>query len=81
MPANHGIEVNERADEVAKAAAEGIIPADAAAEAVPDERRWETGLSHMARVATEARSRATAQWISEHVGPEQNYRPPSRRQL
>ena len=42
---------NETADEMAKAAAEGNHPEDA----IPDELRWETSLSHMARVATENR--------------------------
>ena len=49
--------------------------------AVPDEHRWETGLSHMTRVATEARSRSTAQWISGRVGPRRKYKPPSGRDL
>ena len=60
------------ADEYAKAVAGGAKPEDAA----PDECRWEASLSHMTRVATEARSRTTAQWISSHVGPEQRYSPP-----
>ena len=29
-----------------------------------------------AKAAAEARSRATAQWTSSHVGPERRYRPP-----
>lgn len=48
---------NEKADELAKAATEGGSPADAATDAVPDDYRWETSLSHMTRVATEARTR------------------------
>ena len=30
----------------------------------------------MTQVATEARSRATAQWITDHVGPQRKYKPP-----
>ena len=52
---------NEKADEHAKATADGDEPRDA----VPDSYRWETGLSHMVRAATEARARTTAQWIAE----------------
>ena len=44
---------------------------------VPDGPRWEASLSHLSRAATETRSGATAQWISEHVRPERWYRPPS----
>ena len=33
-------------------------------------------LSHMTRVSTQARSRSTAQWISDHVGPQRKYSPP-----
>ena len=43
--------------------------------------RWETNQSHMARIATEARSRTTAQWISDHVGPQRKYKPPRRKGL
>ena len=35
----------------------------------------------MTRTATEARSRATAGWISEHVGAQHRYRPPPGRGL
>ena len=35
----------------------------------------------MTRVATEARSRETADWIREHVRPERKYRPPPGRGL
>ena len=57
VPVHHRIPGNEKADGVAKAAAEGGEP-DAA---TPDEYRWETILSHMTKVAAEARFRATAQ--------------------
>ena len=55
VPAHRGIPDNERADEFAQAAPEGGDPDGA----VPDQYRWETSLSHMTRVATEARSRTT----------------------
>lgn len=51
------IEGNEKADEFAKAAAEGGSPTDA----VADGYRWEASLSHMTRVTTETKARATAQ--------------------
>lgn len=44
---------------------------------VDDGLRREASLSHLARIATERRSRATAQWVSEHVRPERRYRPPA----
>ena len=72
MPEHQGIESNERADELAKAVAEGESPADA----VPDEYQWETSLSHMTRVAAETKTRTTAQWIPDHVAPERKHRPP-----
>ena len=56
VPAHYGAPGNEVADEYAKAAAESSSPDDA----VRDDYRWETSLSHMARVATEARSRTAA---------------------
>ena len=42
---HHGVLGNEAADEHAKAAAESSSPSDA----VPDNCRWETSLSHMER--------------------------------
>lgn len=76
IPAHHGVTGNGRADEYAKAAAEGKAPRSE----VPDEYRWGTGLSNMSRgAATGAGSRATAQWISSHVGPKRGYRPAPRR--
>ena len=66
VPAHYEIAGNEKTDDFARATAEGGSPEDT----VSDEYRWETSLSHMTRVATEARSRATAQWIADHVEPE-----------
>ena len=54
---HHGALGNERADEYTKAAAES----NSSDGAVPDDYRWETSLSHIARVTAEARSRTAAQ--------------------
>ena len=54
---HHGALGNEAADEYAKAEAESNSPDGA----VPDDYRWETSLSHIAKVAAEARSRTPAQ--------------------
>ena len=73
VPAHQGVPGNEVADEYAKAAAEGGQPDSD----VPDEHRWETSLSHMTRVATEARSRTAAQWIADRLGnPGESTDPP-----
>ena len=53
VPVHHEAPGNERADVLSKAATDGSSD-DAAV--VPDEYRWDTSLSHMTRVATEARS-------------------------
>ena len=45
VPVNHGIDTNEKADEYAKATAEG----NASCDGVPDEHRWEASLSHITR--------------------------------
>ena len=42
---------------------------------IPDEYRWETSLPHITRTATEAQSRATAEWVSGYIEPERRYRP------
>ena len=74
--AHSGAAGNEVADRHAKSAATG----EDLVEELPEGYANETSLSHM-RVATEARSRETAEWISAHVRPERRYRPPSGRGL
>ena len=59
-------EGNEVADQYAKDAATGRAPR----EELLGGYAVETSLSHMTRVATEARSRATTEWITGHVRPE-----------
>ena len=41
-----------------------------------ESRPGETSLAHMARVATEARSKAATDWVTAHVRPGRRYRPP-----
>ena len=65
------------ADEYAEAAAIGSAPG----EEVPEGYREETSPYHMSRDATEARSRETAEWISDHVRAERRYSPSSGRGL
>ena len=60
------------ADQYAKDAATGRDPG----EELPEGYAGETSLAHMTRVTTEARSRATTDWITEHVRPGRRYRPP-----
>ena len=79
VSAHSGASGNEMADEYAKAAAIGNARVET--EGVPEGYMGETSLSHMARVATEARPRETADWIREHVRPERKYRPPPGRGL
>ena len=50
-------------------------------EEIPEGYSADTSLSHMTRVATEARSRETTEWISRHVRPGRRYRPPPGRGL
>ena len=64
VPTHHEVPGNKKAEEFAKAAADGSYPDDA----VLDEYRWETSLSHMTRVATEARSRSAAEWMRDRFG-------------
>ena len=73
VPAHYGTLGDEIADEYAKAVADSGSPDDA----VRDDYRWETSLSHTARVATEALSRTATQGIADRTGdPRRNYRPP-----
>ena len=48
---------------------------------VPGECRWGTSLAHMTRVATEAKTRDTREWIASHVRPGRRYRPPKEKGL
>ena len=57
---------NEVADRYAKSAATG----KESVEAIPEGYAAETSLSHMTRVATEARSKETREWITAHARPE-----------
>ena len=77
VPAHSGAEGNEVADDYAKSAATGSSPV----EAIPEGYAGETSLSHMTKVATEARSKETAEWIRAHAQPERRYRPPPGRGL
>ena len=75
--AHSGAIGNEVADRYAKSAATGEEPV----EAIPEGYAAEASLSHMTRVATEARSKETAEWITADVQPERRYRPPPGRGL
>ena len=66
VPTHSGAVGNEVADRYAKSAAIG----EDSVEEIPEGCPAETPLSHLTRVATEARSRETAEWISGHVRPE-----------
>ena len=63
---------NEVADQYAREAASGHQRRDS----IPGNLRWEASLSHLGRAAMEARTRATAQWASSRVRPEQRHRSP-----
>ena len=71
-PAHAGAEENEVADQYVKDAATGRTPR----ERLPEGYAEEASLAHMTRVATGARSRATTEWITDHVRPGRRYRPP-----
>ena len=71
VPAHVGVEGNEVADRFAKEAAEGLQ------HSVSDRLRWEASLSHLSRVTTEGRSKATVQWIKDHVRESRRYHPPA----
>ena len=60
VPAHAGAVGNEVADRHAKGAATGRAPSEELSEGYAGE----TPLSHMTRVATEARSKATTDWIT-----------------
>ena len=78
-PSAHSrVEDNERADAHARAAAGRAEPCCDAD--TPDDFRDEASLSYMTRAATEARSQATAEWISSRVGT-RRYKPPPGRGL
>ena len=77
VPAHSGAAGNEVAGRYANSAATGEEPV----EDIPEGYTAETSLSHMARVATESRSRETSEWIAAHVRPKGRYRPPPGRGL
>ena len=77
VAAHSGAIGNEVADRYARSAATGEDPV----EEIPDGYAAETSISHMTRVAAEARARETAEWISAHVRPERRYSPPPGRGL
>ena len=74
VPSYVGAEGNETANRYAKAAADWSVPCRD--EATPPELIDEASLSYMARTATEARYRATTEWITDNVRTERRYRPP-----
>ena len=68
VPSHAGVAGNETADRYARAAADRAAPCQD--EATPEELLDEASLLNMTRTATEARSRATAEWITDHVRAE-----------
>ena len=69
-PSHEGIEGNEQADEGAK------LGADERGERASPPYVGEASLAHLKRVTTEARSKATAEWIHNRSGRHRRYRPP-----
>ena len=74
-PAHLSEESNKHADATAKRAAGGEE------DRASPEYLGEASLSHLTRKTTEARSRATREWIRDHVRRERRYRPPPRGKL
>lgn len=79
VPAHRKAAGNEKADEFAKAAARRAAPCSD--DGVSDALLKEASLSHMSRSATEARPRASTEWICSHVRPGRRYGPPPGRGL
>ena len=69
-PSHKGIHGNERADRTARRAAEGKEGK------AGHEYLREASLSHLTRVTTETRAKATAEWIRTHCGRHRRYHPP-----
>ena len=59
----------------------GACPRRRPRDGVPGEYRWEASLLHMTGTATEAGTRAVAQWIASQVRPGRRHRPPTGRGL
>ena len=74
MPSNVAVEGNETADKHAQAPADRSAPSQD--EATRGELLDEASLLYMTRIATEARSRAMAEWITDNFHAERLYRPP-----
>ena len=79
VPAHSRVAGNKQADSYTKIAARRTAPYND--DDVPEALMTEASLSHMSRSATEARSRALAEWIASHVRSERRYRPPPGRGL
>ena len=78
VPAHIKMTGNEQADMYAKAAARWPVPYNDD-DYVLDGLLTEARFSHMSCSATEARLRASAEWIASHVLPQRRYRhPPGR---
>ena len=74
-PAYLGVKGNEHADATTKRAAGGEE------DRANTEYLGEASLAHLTRKTTEARSRATREWIRDHACRERRYRPPPRGKL
>ena len=74
VPAHSGVMGNEIVDSFAREVASSR---QSQRHRVPDGLLQEANLSHLARAATENRSRATARRTAEHVRPERRHRPPA----